>query len=48
MSSEQAASVVVNTIYSKKEIVIKPFMMAVSVFFNRLFPSFFEYLMGVK
>ncbi len=45
MSEEAAGKVVARTVDSKKAIEIVPFMMKVSVWFNRLFPGLFRWLM---
>ncbi len=45
MTEKQSGQVIANTVKSKKATVIKPFMMAVSVWLNRFFPGLFRWLM---
>ena len=47
MSEKAAGKVIASTVQSKAKIVIRPFMMKVSVWLNRLFPSIFRWLMRV-
>lgn len=44
MSMKESGKVVVQTVQSKKEMVIKPFMMDVCVRLNRLFPGLFRWI----
>ena len=45
MTEKQSGQVIANTVKSRKATVIKPFMMAVSVWLNRFFPGLFRWLM---
>ena len=47
MSENAAGKVIASTVQSKAKIVIRPFMMKVSVWLNRLFASIFRWLMRV-
>ena len=47
MTMNAAGKVIANTVKTRQAIVIKPFIMAILVFFNRLFPSLFRWLMRV-
>ena len=47
MSEEAAGKVIAKTVQSKATIVIHPFMMKVSVWLNRLFPSMFRWMMRI-
>lgn len=47
MSPHSAAKVIIDTIQSKKKVVIKPCAMSFFVFLNRLFPGLFRWLMRV-
>ncbi len=47
MTLEDSARVIVNTVLSKKNIVVKPFMMSVMVFLNRFTPGIFRMLMRI-
>jgi short-subunit dehydrogenase len=48
MTVDEAGQVVFDTVKSKRKMVIKPTIMAVFVFFNRLFPRVFIQLMQIK
>jgi len=45
MSEEAAGKIIARTVKSKATIVIRPFMMKVSVWLNRLFPGLFRWMM---
>lgn len=45
MTEEEAGKVIARTVQTKAKTVIRPFMMKVSVWLNRLFPSLFTWMM---
>lgn len=45
MSTKAAGKIVANVVKTKKDIIIKPFLMAFFVFCNRFFPGLFRWLM---
>lgn len=47
MSLESTAKVIANNVKTKKAMVIKPFLMSLFVFLNRLFPGMFRWLMRI-
>lgn len=47
MSEKAAGQIIAKTVQSKAFIVIHPFMMKVSVWLNRLFPSLFRWIMRI-
>jgi hypothetical protein len=47
MTPKAAVDVIAQNVSTKKSIVIKPFVMAVFVFLNRLFPALFRWLMRI-
>jgi len=47
MSLKAAGYVIAKTVKTKRAIVIKPFMMYIAVFLNRLFPGIFRWLMRI-
>lgn len=47
MSEEAAGKIISRTVKSKTTIVIRPFMMMVSVWLNRLFPSLFRWMIRI-
>lgn len=47
MSEKEAGKVVAKNVRTKRALVIKPFIMALFVFFNRLFPGIFRWLMRI-
>ena len=47
MTLDESADVIVHTVKTKKNTVIKPFMMSLMVFFNRFIPGIFRWLMRI-
>ena len=47
MSLKDTAQVISKTVKTKKRMIIKPFMLALLVFFNRFFPGTFSWLMRI-
>ena len=47
MSLKDTAQVISKTVKTKKRMIIKPFMLALLVFFNRFFPGAFSWLMRI-
>ena len=47
MSPNDAGSVIAKSVRTKKAIIIRPFLMALFVFLNRLFPGVFRWLMRI-
>jgi uncharacterized protein len=47
MSQKDAGDVIAKNVSTKRTIVIKPFIMALFVFLNRLFPGIFRWLMRI-
>ncbi|MEO1518842.1 MAG: SDR family NAD(P)-dependent oxidoreductase [Bacteroidota bacterium] len=47
MSEKAAGAVIAQNVRTKKAVVIKPFVMALFVFLNRLFPGIFRWLMRI-
>jgi len=47
MTEKNAGKVIAKTVKSQKKIVIRPFMMNVSVLMNRFFPGLFRWLMRI-